>query len=248
MQAVSIQYSRTGFVNFWHLTNFLTGVLKSDPLLLPGRNLLNSSMMAANIGAMAYFMSDHSPTVGLSMLGATTALSSVLGVTLTAAIGGRVPNIFFFIIIHNSSEKPLNSWLGYLMTEYKSSSWSFSCNSIYSIDLKGWSCRENNSVSKKFQIWYIVCVDVVSKNSANRIGESLNFVCILTLELMFFLSQVRTCLWWSLSSTPTLAGHCVPRDSCWTTTWWPSLALWLAHLVLSFLTSCVKWVWDIKNT
>jgi len=66
----------------------LQGVLKSDPLLLPGRNVLNSSMMAANIGAMAYFMSDHSPTVGLSMLGATTALSSVLGVTLTAAIGG----------------------------------------------------------------------------------------------------------------------------------------------------------------
>ncbi len=66
------------------------GVLKSDPLLLPGRNLLNGGMMAANVGALGYYMSDHSPTVGLSMLGTTTALSSIMGVTLTAAIGGRL--------------------------------------------------------------------------------------------------------------------------------------------------------------
>ena len=68
---------------------FFTGVLKSDPLLLPGRNILNSSMALANVGAMAYFMMDHSPSVGLSMLGTTTALSSIMGVTLTAAIGGE---------------------------------------------------------------------------------------------------------------------------------------------------------------
>ncbi|GFN92167.1 NAD(P) transhydrogenase, mitochondrial [Plakobranchus ocellatus] len=66
----------------------LQGILKSDPLLLPGRNVLNSSMALANVGAMGYFMMDNSPTVGLSMLGATTALSSIMGITLTAAIGG----------------------------------------------------------------------------------------------------------------------------------------------------------------
>lgn len=66
----------------------LQGILKSDPLLLPGRNLLNSSMMAANVGAMGYYMYSDSPTVGLACLGTTTALSSIMGITLTAAIGG----------------------------------------------------------------------------------------------------------------------------------------------------------------
>ncbi|XP_067665655.1 NAD(P) transhydrogenase, mitochondrial-like [Haliotis asinina] len=66
----------------------LQGLLKSDPLLLPGRNVLNSSMLVGNIGAMAYYMASPSSTVGLSMLGATTALSSLMGITLTAAIGG----------------------------------------------------------------------------------------------------------------------------------------------------------------
>lgn len=66
----------------------LQGVLKSDPLLLPGRNLLNGSMMATNIGAMGYFMYSNDPTIGLACLGTTTALSSIMGVTLTAAIGG----------------------------------------------------------------------------------------------------------------------------------------------------------------
>lgn len=66
----------------------LQGVLKSDPLLLPGRNLLNGGMLLGNVGAMGYFMMDNSPTVGLSMLGTTTALSSLMGITLTAAIGG----------------------------------------------------------------------------------------------------------------------------------------------------------------
>jgi NAD(P) transhydrogenase len=64
------------------------GVLKSDPLLLPGRNLLNGSMMATNVGAMGYFMYSNDPTIGLACLGTTTALSSIMGVTLTAAIGG----------------------------------------------------------------------------------------------------------------------------------------------------------------
>jgi NAD(P) transhydrogenase len=66
----------------------LQGVLKSEPLLLPGRNILNASMMLANVGALGYYMMDNSPTVGLGVLGTTSALSSIMGVTLTAAIGG----------------------------------------------------------------------------------------------------------------------------------------------------------------
>lgn len=65
-----------------------SGVLKSEPLILPARNYLNGGMMLGNVAAMAYYMMDNSPSVGLSMLGTTTALSSIMGVTLTAAIGG----------------------------------------------------------------------------------------------------------------------------------------------------------------
>lgn len=66
----------------------LQGSLKSDPLLLPGRHALNLGMLLGNVGAMGYYMMSDSPTVGMSMLGITTALSSIMGVTLTAAIGG----------------------------------------------------------------------------------------------------------------------------------------------------------------
>ncbi|KAH9488250.1 hypothetical protein Btru_063908 [Bulinus truncatus] len=66
----------------------LQGALKSDPLLLPGRNYLNGGMFLGNVAALVYYMMSDSPSVGLSMLGTTTALSSIMGVTLTAAIGG----------------------------------------------------------------------------------------------------------------------------------------------------------------
>merc|ERR1711963_1218346 len=57
----------------------LQGILDSAPLMLPGRHALNAGLMAANVGAMGYFLYDPS---------FTTALSSVMGVTLTMAIGG----------------------------------------------------------------------------------------------------------------------------------------------------------------
>lgn len=66
----------------------LQGVLNSAPLLLPGRHALNAGLMTANVGAMAYYFIDPSLTAGLSMLGATTTLSAIMGVTLTMAIGG----------------------------------------------------------------------------------------------------------------------------------------------------------------
>jgi NAD(P) transhydrogenase len=66
----------------------LQGLLDSAPLLLPGRHAINLGLGAANVGALAVYFMDPSMSVGLSMLGATTALSAVMGVTLTAAIGG----------------------------------------------------------------------------------------------------------------------------------------------------------------
>lgn len=44
--------------------------------------------MAANAAAMAAFYMDPSLGAGLGLLGATAAMSSLMGVTLTAAIGG----------------------------------------------------------------------------------------------------------------------------------------------------------------
>ena len=66
----------------------LQGLLSSNPLLLPGRHMLNSSLAAANIGALVWYLQSNDTTVGLSLLGTTTALSALMGVTLTAAIGG----------------------------------------------------------------------------------------------------------------------------------------------------------------
>jgi len=44
--------------------------------------------MLGNVGAMGAYMMSNDATLGLSMLGTTTALSSIMGVTLTVAIGG----------------------------------------------------------------------------------------------------------------------------------------------------------------
>lgn len=66
----------------------LQGLLKSDPLLLPGRHMLNLGLLLGNVGAMGWYMMDNNPSIGISMLGITTALSSIMGVTLTVAIGG----------------------------------------------------------------------------------------------------------------------------------------------------------------
>uniref|UniRef100_A0A667GVB3 proton-translocating NAD(P)(+) transhydrogenase n=1 Tax=Lynx canadensis TaxID=61383 RepID=A0A667GVB3_LYNCA len=56
----------------------LQGILKSAPLLLPGRHLLNAGLLAASVGGIVPFMMDPS----------FTTASPVWGVTLTAAIGG----------------------------------------------------------------------------------------------------------------------------------------------------------------
>jgi len=66
----------------------LQGLLDSSPLLLPGRHVMNFSLLCGNIAAMIPFMMYNDMTLGLYMLGATSSLSAIMGVTLTAAIGG----------------------------------------------------------------------------------------------------------------------------------------------------------------
>ncbi|KAM9338454.1 NAD(P) transhydrogenase, mitochondrial [Symphorus nematophorus] len=66
----------------------LQGILNSAPLMLPARHALNASLMAASVGGMIPYMLDPSYTTGLTCLGSVSALSAVMGVTLTAAIGG----------------------------------------------------------------------------------------------------------------------------------------------------------------
>jgi NAD(P) transhydrogenase len=70
------------------MSTFYQGMLNSSPLLLPGRHALNTGLMLGNVGAMGYYFYDPSFVAGMSMLGTTTALSTIMGVTLTAAIGG----------------------------------------------------------------------------------------------------------------------------------------------------------------
>lgn len=78
----------------------LQGVLSSNPLLLPGRHVLNSSLLAGNIGALSYFFYDPSLVAGLASLGTVSALSATMGVTLTAAIGG---NLYFLSNVVSST-------------------------------------------------------------------------------------------------------------------------------------------------
>lgn len=66
----------------------LQGFLNSAPLLLPGRNVLNAGLFATNVGAMSYFMTNPGYMADMGCLTTTSILSSLMGVTLTMAIGG----------------------------------------------------------------------------------------------------------------------------------------------------------------
>lgn len=56
---------------------------------LPGQHAMNGSMALGNVAAMGAYMMSSDPIFMMGMLGTTTALSSTMGVTLTAAIGGQ---------------------------------------------------------------------------------------------------------------------------------------------------------------
>uniref|UniRef100_A0A8C1II27 proton-translocating NAD(P)(+) transhydrogenase n=1 Tax=Cyprinus carpio TaxID=7962 RepID=A0A8C1II27_CYPCA len=66
----------------------LQGLLDSAPLMLPGRHMLNAGLMAASVGGMVPFMLSDTFNMGMGCLLGVSGLSTVMGVTLTAAIGG----------------------------------------------------------------------------------------------------------------------------------------------------------------
>ena len=68
----------------------LSGRASSRPLMLPGRHLINSGLLATNIATMGAFltMAPGSPTIAAGALAANTAMSFLKGYTTTAAIGG----------------------------------------------------------------------------------------------------------------------------------------------------------------
>ncbi|EPQ58348.1 NAD P transhydrogenase [Gloeophyllum trabeum ATCC 11539] len=68
----------------------LAGRMSSRPLLLPGRHLINSSLLGINLAAIGPFLSmaPSAPMVAAGFLGANTVLSFIKGFTTTAAIGG----------------------------------------------------------------------------------------------------------------------------------------------------------------
>ncbi|KAG2041592.1 PNTB-domain-containing protein [Suillus americanus] len=68
----------------------LAGKMGSRPLMMPGKHIINSSLLGANALTMAAFVT-AAPTVPLvaaGYLGASTVLSFIKGFTTTAAIGG----------------------------------------------------------------------------------------------------------------------------------------------------------------
>ena len=53
-----------------------------------GRHALNASLFSASVGSMGMYLYDPAFSTGISCLGGVTALSGIMGVTLTMAIGG----------------------------------------------------------------------------------------------------------------------------------------------------------------
>lgn len=68
----------------------LAGKIASKPLMLPGRHLINSGMLAANAATMGAFvtMAPGSPMIAAAALSANAILSFAKGYTTTSAIGG----------------------------------------------------------------------------------------------------------------------------------------------------------------
>uniref|UniRef100_A0A4W5MM31 proton-translocating NAD(P)(+) transhydrogenase n=1 Tax=Hucho hucho TaxID=62062 RepID=A0A4W5MM31_9TELE len=66
----------------------LQGVLNSAPLMLPGRHMMNAGLMTASVGGMIPFMLSADYATGMGCLVGVSGLSTIMGVTLTMAIGG----------------------------------------------------------------------------------------------------------------------------------------------------------------
>ena len=54
--------------------------------------MINGSLLAANIGAMGYFLTDPAYAAGISMLAATSAMSTLMGVSTTR----RLLSVLFY--------------------------------------------------------------------------------------------------------------------------------------------------------
>ena len=83
----------------------LAGRMSSRPLVLPGRHLINSSLLGANVLTMGAFvtMAPSAPMIGAGCLLANTALSFLKGYTTTAAIGGADMRKYCISDFHQSN-------------------------------------------------------------------------------------------------------------------------------------------------
>ena len=61
---------------------------------------MNATLLGLNAASMGYFFMDPSLGAGLGCLGAATVLSTTMGATLTAAIGGIFLSLFRLIVLH----------------------------------------------------------------------------------------------------------------------------------------------------
>lgn len=68
----------------------LAGRISSRPTILPGRHVINTSLLGGNAALMGAFvtMAPGAPMTAALCLGASTILSFLKGYTTTAAIGG----------------------------------------------------------------------------------------------------------------------------------------------------------------
>lgn len=64
--------------------------MSSKPLILPGRHIINSSLLAGNLVSGGFFLAlaPTAPAIGAALLTANAALSMIQGWTTSAAIGG----------------------------------------------------------------------------------------------------------------------------------------------------------------
>ncbi|KAJ5177199.1 NADP transhydrogenase beta subunit [Penicillium canariense] len=68
----------------------LAGRMSSKPMILPGRHVINSTLLGSNLATMGAFvtMAPGNPAMAATCLGASTLLSFMKGYTTTAGIGG----------------------------------------------------------------------------------------------------------------------------------------------------------------
>ncbi|KAG6866980.1 hypothetical protein C0991_003896 [Blastosporella zonata] len=90
----------------------LAAKMSSKPLALPGKHIINSSLLGANALTLAGFlaMAPTTPVVAASFLGTSAVLSFIKGYTTTAAIGGAdMPVVITVLNAYSSVLLPVYS-------------------------------------------------------------------------------------------------------------------------------------------